>query len=202
MSKKNTMILIAFVLMVVVIILITGCRRTDHELPAQEPVPEEIVEETNETPMVDDEEKDQDNQYYVLYLKHKDQAFIFSDTYHIKADDPKLEGKSMAEFVIEELIKQKGVGELINPIHPKTEILSLEQNGRTVTLNLSQDFADGLTGTAADTEATIAMVVNTLITLPSIDRVSLLIEGVKPDTINGLAIQEIYGFITEYYPDK
>lgn len=202
MSKKNTMLLIAFVLMIVVINLMTGCRRTDNELPAQEPLPEEIVEETNEMPMVDDEEEDQENQYYVLYLKHKDQAFIFSDTYHIKADDPKLEGKSMAEFVIEELIKQKGVGELINPIHPETEILSLEQNGRTVTLNFSQEFADGLTGTPADTEATIAMVVNTLITLPSIDRVSLLIEGVKPDTINGLAIQEVYGFITEYYPDK
>lgn len=202
MNKNKTLLLIAFVLIVVMIIPMTGCRRSETELPAQETVPEEIVEENNETPRADDVEEDQDNQYYVLYLKHKDQAFIFSDTYHIKADDPKLAGKSLAEFVMEELIKQKGVGELINPIHPETKILSMEQDGRKVTLNLSQEFADGLTGTAADTEATIAMVVNTLITLPSIDRVSLLIEGVKPDTINGLAVQEVYGFITEYYPDK
>jgi len=202
MNKKKIMLLMAFILIIAVIIPMTGCRRNENDLATPEPEPDQVAEENDETPMFDDEEEDRDNQYYVLYLKHKDQAFIFSDTYHIKADDPKLEGKTLAEFVMEELIKQKGVGELINPIHPETKILSMEQDGRKMTLNLSQEFADGLTGTPEDTEATIAMVVNTLITLPSIDRVSLLIEGEKPDTINGLVIQEVYGFITEYYPDK
>ncbi len=191
-----------FVLMFTMMI---GCRRSEEDLSDQEPESGDVVEEVDETPETSESEGsegDIEDQYYVLYLKHKDQAFIFSDTYRIKANDPKLEGKSMAEYVIAELINQKGIGELINPIHPDTEILSLEQDGRKVTLNLSEEFTENLTGTVEHTEATIAMVVNTLITLPSIDQVSLLIEGEKPDTINGLEIQDVYGFITEYYPDK
>lgn len=202
MINKRTMLLIIALIFSILFTMMTGCRREENEVPEQEAVPVDTVEETDETPQMNDVEDETDNQYYVLYLKHKNQAFIFSDTYQIKADDPKLKGKSLPEFVMEELIKQKGIGELINPIHPETEILSLEQNGRKVTLNLSKEFVDGLTGTVEDTEATIAMVVNTLITLPSIDQVSLLIEGENPDTINGLAIQEVYKFITEYYPDK
>ncbi len=202
MIKKRSIIFTMALIFAILFTMMAGCRREENEVPEQEPVPVDTVEEVNETPEMNDVEDDTDDHDYVLYLKHKDQAFIFSDTYQIKANDPNLEGKSLPEFVMEELIKQKGIGELINPIHPETEILSLEQNGRKVTLNLSKEFADGLTGTVEDTEVTIAMVVNTLITLPSIDQVSLLIEGEKPDTINGLAIQEVYGFITEYYPDK
>jgi uncharacterized protein (UPF0371 family) len=59
-----------------------------------------------------------------------------------------------------------------------------------------------MTGTSEDTEATIAMLVNSLITLPGIDQVTLMIEGEIPETINELVIRDVYEFITEYYPDK
>jgi len=202
MRKNNIKTRIILMVMVMVMALVVGCRRNEEEAPDQSLQPGDISQETEAVPETDNEENPADDQYYVLYLKHKDQAFIFSDTYRIKANDPKLENKTLPEFVIEELIKQKGVGELINPIHPETKVLSIQQEGKKITLNLSGEFADGMTGTVEDTEATIAMVVNTLITLPSIDQVSLLIDGNKPDTINGLGIMDVYGFITEYYPDK
>jgi spore germination protein GerM len=80
--------------------------------------------------------------------------------------------------------------------------LSLEQDGRKAIVNLSGEFVDGMTGTSEDTEATIAMLVNSLITLPGIDQVTLMIEGEIPETINELVIRDVYEFITEYYPDK
>lgn len=204
MINRNFTKYVGLLLILMLAISITGCRRSSEEEPLPEPAPTEIDNSSeNAGEAGDPEETEQgDRHYYVLYLKHRDQAFIFSDTHSIRENDPLLADQTLSEFVIERLIDQKGVGELINPIHPDTKLLSLEQDGRKVTVNLSQEFVEGMTGTQEDTEATVAMVVNSLITLPGIDRVSLQIEGEQPDFINGLAIRDVYEFITEYYPDK
>lgn len=191
-------------LVLIIFLSAAGCSSTNEaeELPADRP------EESQD----DGENQENNNElsasepvavhHYVLYLKHRDQAYIFSDTYSIQNNNPALADRSLAEYVIEHLIRQPGVGELINPIHPETKLLSLEQDNRKVIVNLSGEFVDGMTGTSEDTEATIAMVVNSLITLPGIDQVTLLIEGEIPETINELIIRDVYEFITEYYPDK
>lgn len=196
-NHKMTMVLL---MVIVMVMMFAGCRRNLGEPPVQDPGTDPSQDAVQE--VVDDPANEAEVHYYVLYLKHKDQAYIFSNTYSIKTNDPQLADKSLAEFVVEALIRQTGVGELINPIPSETKLLSLEQDGKRVTVNLSQEFADGLTGSLEDTGATIAMVVNSLITLPSIDQVTLLIDGNAPGTINGLVIKEFYGFITEYYPGK
>ncbi|MDW7670367.1 MAG: GerMN domain-containing protein [Bacillota bacterium] len=175
-----------------------GAETEPVDVPGEMQVDGENLEKNNEPEFSDPV----DAHHYVLYLKHREQAFIFSDTYSIQKNDPALADRSLAEYVIEQLIRQRGVGELINPIHPQTKLLSLEQDGRKAIVNLSGEFVDGMTGTSEDTEATIAMVVNSLITLPGIDQVTLMIEGEIPETINELIISEVYAFITEYYPDK
>ncbi len=205
MNKFSARKVLMMIMLMSLFMLTFGCSRNDNDPTENSNTTGESAPAVNrpEEEQLDNEEEEVgENLYYVLYLKHKDQAYIFSDTYSIKLNDKALENKSLGVYVIEELIQQKGVGELINPIHPDTKVLSLVQDGRKVTVDLSNDFTSGMRGTSEDTEATIAMVVNTLITLPGIDEVTLLIDGKKPGTINGLAIKDTYGFITEYYPDK
>jgi spore germination protein GerM len=191
-------------LVLIVFISGAGCSNRNES----EKLPSEIPDETQNNRENQDSNNEQsvsepvDAHHYVLYLKHRDQAYIFSDTYSVQNNDPALAEKSLAEYVIGQLIRQPGVGELINPIHPETKLLSLEQDGRKAIVNLSGEFVDGMTGTSEDTEATIAMLVNSLITLPGIDQVTLMIEGEIPETINELVIRDVYEFITEYYPDK
>ncbi|SMP37708.1 GerMN domain-containing protein [Anoxynatronum buryatiense] len=196
---KNNILL---VLLGLALVFSTACRRAlPEESPAGPPqtVENDVSEEVEPDSM---EEESVDRVYYVLYLKHRDQPFIFSDTYSIREDAPELENSSLAAFVVEQLINQQGVGELVNPIPPETQLLSILQDGRSTTVNLSSDFSDNMTGSIEDTEATIAMVVNSLITLPGIDRVILQIDGEIPSEINGLAIRGVYEFVTDYYPDK
>ncbi len=204
MKKKLAAKWIIWLLVICLMVTLTACRRTTEENSLGEenpdvsdeaaPEPEKAVDSTESSPA--------DLQYYVLYLKHRDQAFIFSNTYSVRENDPVLADRTLNEYVLERLFQQKAVGELINPIHPETQVLSLEQDGRNLTVNLSKHFVEGMKGSKDDTEAVIAMVVNTLITLPGTDRVHLLIEGKKPDQINGLAIKDVYEFMTDFYPDK
>ena len=180
-----------------------GCRRS----PEPEPVPDgdpslNEMDSENQVDTSESQNNDADRHYFVLYLKHRDHPYIFSDTFHIRENDPALNDQSLAEYVMKRLLAHEPVGELVNPIPSETELLSLIQEGRRVTVNLSREFAEDISGTEYDIEATIAMIVNTMITLPGIDRVVLQIEGTTPDEIQGVSIQREYEFMTDYYPDK
>lgn len=201
--KKSMLIKWSVITMVgLTLVFSTACQRTSPSGPAEVPTPPDESNRKEQEAVTSPESETVDQIYYVLYLKHRDQPFIFSDTRSIREDAPELNDRSLAAFVVEELIQQQGVGELVNPIPSETKLLSILQDGRTTTVNLSNEFAERMEGTVEDTEATIAMLVNSLITLPGIDRVILQIEGVTPDKINGLSIRNIYEFMTDYYPDK
>ncbi|SFI17206.1 Sporulation and spore germination [Tindallia magadiensis] len=195
-------------LIIISVVFFTGCRNNDadtEETEQETPQSEAQSEQESETKQESDESdegKNNDRIQYVLYLKHQDQPFVFSDSYQIASTDERLQNKSLSLFVLEELLKQEGIGELINPIPKETEILSVENDGRTAVVNLSEDFVQNISGTHEDIEATIAVIVNSLITLPENDRVRLLIDGNQVDQIQGLPVQEEYEFITSYYPDK
>ncbi|SDY40203.1 GerMN domain-containing protein [Tindallia californiensis] len=195
-------------LIIISVVFFIGCRNNDTETEeteqetsqseAQNEQESEMKQESEES----DEGKNNDRIQYVLYLKHQDQPFVFSDSHQIASNDERLQNKSLSLFVLEELLSQEGIGELINPIPKETKILSVENDGRTAVVNLSEDFVQNISGTHEDIEATIAVIVNSLITLPENDRVRLLIDGNQVDQIQGLPIQEEYEFITSYYPDK
>lgn len=204
MKHHNLKAIRLLALIILMTVGISGCQR--ESLQNQESEPLQLEEETNQ----DQEEQtpqeaaqaNSERHDFVLYLKHRDHPYIFSDTHSIRQDDEVFQSMTLPEYVMERLILQKGIGDLINPIPPNTKLLELVQEENVIIVNVSREFADEMTGTLADTEATIAIIVNSLITLPGIDRVVLQIEGRIPDAINGLTIRQIYDFITDYYPDK
>lgn len=199
-KKKNLFILIIGLITILSALMLCGCGNNEPDPIAEEPIQQEEQDLTDPEPAVEKDESEKIQ--YVLYLKHRDQPFIFSDSYQISETDERLQDKTLSEFVLEELIKQEGIGELINPMPDNTEIISVEHEGRMVIVNLSQDFVDNITGTEEDVEATIGMIVNSLVTLPENDQVRLLVEGELLENIGGLKIHDEYEFITTYYPDK
>ena len=199
-TKEKVRMVIIGTLFMAIVMSLSGCRSDEPEPVLEESSQQEEQQEVVESDPAEEEENDRIQ--YVLYLKHQDQPFIFSDSYQISETDERLSHKSLSEFVLEELINQDGVGELINPIPGGTEILSVEHEGRVAIVDLSREFVDNINGTEEDIEATIAMIVNSLITLSENDRVRLLVEGETIEQIGNLTVQNEYEFITTYYPDK
>ncbi|SCY97296.1 GerMN domain-containing protein [Alkaliphilus peptidifermentans] len=191
---KNRIIILLVVLFMV--IGISACSKKVNADENQQPeVP--VVGETGEDPS-----DDVDELYYVLYLKHNSNPFIFADSFSIKENDRRLENKTFEFFVMEELIAQADIDDLINPIPSGTRVLSAEKVGRTVIVDLSKEFKDNMEGTKTDIEATIAVIVNSLTTLPGNDSVEILVEGEKITNLKGVNISKTYEFISDFHLDK
>ncbi|GAB6086874.1 GerMN domain-containing protein [Alkaliphilus crotonatoxidans] len=190
MGKKLTILL----LILVMGFTLTACKKDQKEVMEEEP-------DQNVTDPVEETEEPEEL-FYVLYLKHKELPYIFADTFNISADDPRLEGKLFEEFVLEELIHQSAIEDLINPIPEGTKILSVKKEGKTVLVDLSEEFIGNMKGTEEDVMATVAVIVNSLTTLPNNDKVQILVEGKAIDNLRGADISQDFEFIPDFYADK
>ncbi len=191
MSKKIMIIL----LVAAMSFALVACKKDKGEEPNEEPG----LEVTNP---IEEPAEEVEELFYVLYLKHKELPYIFEDTYSIMADDPRLKDKLLEEFVVEELIKQKGVEDLINPIPKGTEILSVKKEDKTVIVDLSEEFIGNMEGNEETVMLTVATIVNSLITLPNNDKVQILVEGSSIDNLRGADISKDFEFIPDFYADK
>lgn len=191
MYKRIMSLLLVFLLAFVIV----GCKKDKDAI-------DDILEDPNvgDEQIVDEEEVEE--YFYVLYLKHKNLPYIFSDSYSVKSDDPRLQGKSLEEFVVEELINQEDVGDLVNPIPDETKVLSVERDGNTVIVDLSQEFIDNMKGRKADVEATVAIIVNSLTTLPGNDYVRILVEGNSVTNLRGADISQDFEFVSDFHGEK
>jgi hypothetical protein len=112
-------------LVLIVFISGAGCSNRNES----EKLPSEIPDETQNNRENQDSNNEQsvsepvDAHHYVLYLKHRDQAYIFSDTYSVQNNDPALAEKSLAEYVIGQLIRQPGVVNLLTPFTRKQTLV-------------------------------------------------------------------------------
>jgi|GEM_PF-6132283 len=152
--------------------------------------------------VVDKGQDKEEELIYVLYLRHKDLPFIFSDAYTIGSKDPRLEGKSLELFVLEELIKQQRTEDLINPIPANTKVISVSKQGSKLTVDLSKEFQLNMTGTQEDVNIAVAVLVNTLTALPDIETVTILVEGSQVTNLRGVDISGEFEFTMEYHADK
>ncbi|TCO73626.1 GerMN domain-containing protein [Marinisporobacter balticus] len=190
--KKFITILLCMVLMVSV--FATGCKEKESK--------EKNEKEKNTISQENDEQKEAKMIDYVLYLRHKEMPFLFDEAYSIKANDEKLKDKTVEEFVMNELMDCEGVGENINPIPKGTKLLSIEKNDKTVTINLSKEFSEGLTSDHNDTLLTLASIVNTMTIMPDNEKVQFMIEGEILDKMNGVDTNKPFEYMDAFYPDK
>ncbi|QEK12481.1 GerMN domain-containing protein [Crassaminicella thermophila] len=188
--RKSIMICLCILLLTSM--FVTGCNKKEENI--QKPM-NTVKEERNENK----EEKTID---YVLFLRHKDKPFLFDEAYSIKANDEKLKGMSIEEFVMKELIDFEGFGEYINAIPKGTKLLSVKKDGETVIVDLSKEFVEGLKKNKEDTYLTLASIVNTLTILPGNEKVQFMIEGEILDKINDVDTSKPFEYIQGLYPDK
>lgn len=195
--KRMAIILLCFVLLFS--IFTVGCSKADKGKDGPTNTVNSKEQSQGEDSKENTEEKEID---YVLYLRHKDKPFLFDEAYSIKAEDERLQGVSMEEFIVKELIAAEGVGEYINPIPEGTKLLSVTKDNETVIVNLSKDFVEGQKGTSNDTLLALATIVNSLTIMPDNEHVQFMIDGNIVDEINGIDISEPMDYIQGLYPDK
>lgn len=193
MKKKLVLLLVVFAM----IFTTAACNKKVKAEDLENKPPEGI-----ESPVVDDQNKDDEELFYVLYLRHKDLPYIFSDTYSITNKDSRIADKSLELFVLEELIKQQKTDDLVNPIPVDTRVLSVNKQGTKVIVDLSKEFQLNMRGSKDDVNIAIAVIVNTLTTLPGNDSVIILVEGTPVTNLRGVDISGEYEFIIDYYADK
>ncbi len=193
MIKKITLLILALLM----VLSITACKK---EVKADDLDNQPPEESGNIIP--EEDEKEVEELTYVLYLRHKELPYIFSDAYSIKSNDPRIAEKSLEFFVLEELIKQKGVTDLTNPIPADTKVLSVTKQSGKVTVDLSKEFQQNMKGTQEDVKIAIAAIVNTLTTFSDIETVAILVEGSPVTNLRGVDVSGDYEFIMDFYADK
>lgn len=172
--------------------LFIGCGKKEEEkqeVNTEVPVTEEVIKK---------EAKDIN---YVLYLKNRNMPYLFDERYTIKEDDPKLEGNTMEEFVMNELINFKEFGEYENVIPKGTDLLSIEKDGSLVRVNLSKEF-NNFKGTKDDAQLLVASIVNSLTILPGNEKVQILVDGKVVNSIGKMKIKSPMEYFDNLYPDK
>ncbi|MBF8984549.1 GerMN domain-containing protein [Lutibacter sp. B2] len=188
MKKKMILCLCT---VVVATSLFSGCGKKE-EVANNEVKKPEVTEQKEEVKDID----------YVLYFRHKEMPFLFDEAYTVKENDPRLKGKSIEEFIIQELINVKPFAEYLNPMPEGAKLLSIEKENRVVKVNLSKEFQAGLKGTKEDTTLTLAAVVNAITILPENDKVIILIEGKPVSNINKVDTSKAFEYFDGLYADK
>lgn len=163
---------------------------------------EEVAKEEVKKPEVTEQEEVVKDIDYVLYFRHKEMPLLFDEKYTVKENDPKLEGKSIEEFIINELINVKPFAEYINPMPEGTKLLSIEKENGVVKVNLSKEFKEGLKGTKEETTLTLAAVVNAITILPENDKAMILIDGKPVSKINKVDTSKPFEYFDGLYADK
>lgn len=89
------------------------------------------------------------------------------------------ETRPTAELLLQALLDFDGENGVRSCIPEGTKLLSLRMENRTCTVDLTGEFLDGCDSAEQETLA-VRAVVATLCTLPAIDNVELLVEGIEP----------------------
>ncbi|QZY56333.1 GerMN domain-containing protein [Crassaminicella profunda] len=188
--KKIVTILLCMILMAS--IFFVGCKKEEKEIENDSTV-KPVIEENQK-----EEEKTMD---YVLYVKHKEMPFLFDEAYSIEKEDKKLKGKSIEEFLMNELIDFEPFGEFKNPIPEGTKILSIQKANGVVTIDLSKEFIEGLKEDATETSLTVASIVDTMVAAGN-EKVQLMVEGQILDEINDVDMSKPFEFMDGFFADK
>lgn len=116
-------------------------------------------------------DRSQDTVRVTLYFADDQAQFLTAEEREVIVN-----GKSLPEVVVEELIKgsQTGLGQTI-PLG--TRLLSLEVDNGVAMVNFSREFKENHWGGSAAETMTVYSIVNSLARLDGIERVQFLLEG-------------------------
>jgi spore germination protein GerM len=94
-------------------------------------------------------------------------------------------GLGVARSALEELLRGEVPRGCDRPLPPGTELLGIWVEERLATVDLSGELRTGFRGGSDNEQVTVYSIVNTLTSLPTIDRVQILVEGETVNTLGG-----------------
>ena len=94
-------------------------------------------------------------------------------------------GLGVARGSLEELLRGEVPRGCDRPLPSGTELLAIGVADRVATVDFSEQLRAGFQGGSDNEQVTIYSIVNTLTSLPTVDRVQILIEGATVSTIGG-----------------
>ena len=163
--KKSCVLTLIIALTLVLTLAVTGCafkqKKTDQNGPVIDPKPS------------------QEKVTFTLYFADQEAMYLKGEERIV----PK--GGSIAELMVNELIKGPELPGLVATIPKETKLLSLEIKNGVAYVNFSKEIKTNHWGGSAGETMTVFSVVNTLGQLPEIKKVQFLIEGEKQEAIWG-----------------
>ncbi len=94
-------------------------------------------------------------------------------------------GLGVARASVEELLRGEVPRGCDRPLPPGTELLGITVADGLATVDFSEQLRTGFRGGSDNEQVTVYSIVNTLTSLPTIDRVQILVGGGKINTIGG-----------------
>ena len=94
-------------------------------------------------------------------------------------------GLGVARSSLEELLRGEVPRGCDRPLPPGTRLLDIAVTNGTATVDLSGELQTGFRGGSDNEQVTVYSIVNTLTSLPTIDRVQILVEGMTVNTLGG-----------------
>ncbi|SKC43636.1 GerMN domain-containing protein [Maledivibacter halophilus] len=199
--------ILAYLLIVVLVFtMFSGCKKKDdtEDLDLEQALEEnggEVVEGNNESDSETDTEEVVDDVEYILYLKYKNEPFLYDDLFSVNINDEKFKDKSIEEFVLQELINYEGKGNYVSPVPEGTKVLSVEREDDNVILNLSKEFKEKKMS-SSDARLAIGGIVNSIIALPGNETVEIKVEGEVLKNFNGIDTSKPFHFLEGLIPSK
>ncbi len=94
-------------------------------------------------------------------------------------------GLGVARSTLEELLRGEVPRGCDRPLPPGTELLGISIEEEVATLDFSGELREGFRGGSDNEQVTVYSIVNTLTSLPTIERVRILVEGRSINTLGG-----------------
>ncbi|WP_051688339.1 GerMN domain-containing protein [Desulfofalx alkaliphila] len=167
-NRAQAAALIAIIFLALLMLALAGCSRqakienTDANQPPISSKPQQQVE------------------YVKLYFADKDAMYLQPEVRQVS-----VQGETLAEVVIKELIAGPRQKDLIRTIPPETKLLSFQVTDGVGFVNFSKELKSKHWGGTTGEFFTLYSVVNTLADLGLADTVQFLVEGEKHETLAG-----------------
>lgn len=181
--------------------MLIGCKKKDEteELDLGQAVKEGEIETEEASNGEDTEEIDEVE--YILYLRYKDEHFLYDELFSVNIDDEKFKDRSIEEFVLQQLIDYEEEGTFISPVPEGVKVLSITREGDNVIINLSKEFKEKKMS-SSDAMLTIGGIVNSIVALPGNETAQIMVEGEALESFNGVDTSEPFYFLEGLFPDK
>lgn len=171
--KKITLLLIT--LLIAFSFLVIGCTNSQKE---------DTVKNDNKSQIIQTEDNEIKKEIILYYPDESGEYLIASK--HIFEIDPDDKDDNLYEDIVEELIEgPDNPREGVSVIPKKTKVLGVVIKNKIAYVNLSKYFETHFPGGSTSEIMIIGSIVDTLTNLEEIDKVQILVEGKKIDSLSG-----------------